>query len=67
MENISEEVYKEYKKYKTQWLVDHGYTLNDVIDYLQENYKYQTEDPYRLFKHFEKYGFNYEIYACFDE
>lgn len=67
MENISEEVYKEYKKYKTRWLVDHGYTLDDVIDYLQENYKYRTEDPYRLFKHFEKYGFNYEIYACFDE
>lgn len=67
MENISEEVYKEYKKYKTQWLVDHGYTLDDVIDYLQENYKHQKEDPYHLFEDFEEFGFDYDIYACFDE
>ena len=67
MENISEEVYKEYKKYKTKWLIDHGYTLDDVIDYLQENYKHQKEDPYHLFGDFEEYRFDYDIYACLDE
>lgn len=67
MENISEEVYKEYKKYKTQWLINHGYTLDDVIDYLQENYKHQKEDPYHLFGDFEEFGFDYNIYTCFDE
>ncbi len=65
--------YEEYKKYKTQWLIDNGYTLDDVIDYLHDLYKYQKEDPYLLFKNFEKYGFEnpenskFYIYPCFDE
>lgn len=67
MENISEEVYKEYKKYKTQWLINHGYTLDDVIDYFQDAYWYQEENPYSLFEDFEEYGFDCDIYACFDE
>lgn len=67
MKDIPKEIVKEYKKYKTQWLVDHGYTLDDVIDYLQESYWYQEENPYSLFEDFEKYGFDCDIYACFDE
>lgn len=65
--------YKEYRKYKTQWLLDHGYTLDDVIDYLHDSYKYQKDDPYLLFDDFEKYGFEdskdseFHIYLCFDE
>ena len=65
--------YKEYRKYKTQWLIDNGYTLDDVIDYLQDIYRYQKDDPYQLFDNFEKYGFEdpkdseFHIYPCFDE
>lgn len=59
--------YKEYKKYKMQWLLDHGYTLDDVIDYLEDCYEHQEEHPKSLFKHFEEYGFDYNIYPCFDE
>lgn len=58
---------EEYKKFKLQWLIDHGYTLNDFVDHLEENYKHQKENPKSLFEEFEKCGFNSNIYPSFDE
>lgn len=58
---------REYEIFKTQWLIDNNYTLDDVIDYLFENYKHQGTDPKSLFKDFEKYGFNYDIYPTFEK
>ena len=50
-------IYKEYNEYKTKWLIDNGYTMNDVISYLENNYKNQKENPMSLFHNFEKYRF----------
>lgn len=62
---MEKEIYKEYEKYKTKWLINNGYTLDDVINYLEDNYKYQKENPKSLFRHFEKYGFDHKIYLDF--
>lgn len=66
--------YEEYKKYKTQWLLDHGYTLDDVINTMQEMYEEgdhhgkKGSSPLNLFLDFEQsYGFDSVIYPCFDE
>lgn len=65
-------IYKEYNEYKTKWLIDNGYTMNDVINYLENNYKNQKENPMSLFHNFEKYGFKTygsenKIYMSFNE
>lgn len=63
---------KPYEHYKLQWLIDHGYTLKDLMDEL-ETYKNTCEEfapssiP-ELFKEWEQeIGFKGEIYACEDE
>ena len=71
-----EELRKLYEQYKLQWLIDHGYTLNDIINQLQELY----DNPYfdedndsnlisNLFDMWEdEFGFpGAEIWACYDE
>lgn len=58
---------RQYEIFKTKWLIDHNYTLDDVIEYLNENYKHQKACPKKLFKDFEEYGFNYELYPSFEE
>lgn len=70
------ELRKKYEEYKLQWLIDHGYTLNDIINQLQELY----DNPYfdedndsnlisNLFDMWEdEFGFpGAEIWACYDE
>lgn len=66
--------YKEYKKYKMQWMIDRGYTLEDVVCIMQElyeegdHYDNKGSSPQSLFKDFEQsYGFDGAIYPCFDE
>ena len=68
------EAYREYKKFKLQWLIDHGYVLEDVISVMQElyeegdHYDNKGSSPLSLFKNFEQsYGFNGAVYPCFDE
>ena len=58
-----------YEKYKLQWMIEHGYTLTDLIkelNLIQE----ESEDSsvFQLFDDWEfGYGFGSEIWACYDE
>lgn len=57
-----------YEKYQYEWLMEHGYSLDDFIKSLDE---LQKEDPHggikELFKTWEFHGFNGEVYACSSE
>ena len=64
---MKKNVKREYEIYKTQWLINNGYTLDDVINYLEDCYIHQKENPKSLFRHFETYGFDYDIYHSFEE
>lgn len=57
-----------YEKYQYEWLMEHGYSLDDFINSLNE---LQKEDPHssikELFKTWEFHGFDGEIYSCGSE
>lgn len=63
-----------YEKYRTYWMLQHGYTLTDLMEHLT---KYQYEDPEdreqistpvkELFDYWEESGFNGELWVCFGE
>ena len=57
-----------YEKYQYEWLMEHGYSLDDFINSLDE---LQKEDPHpsikELFKEWEFHGFNGEVYSCGSE
>ena len=57
-----------YEKYQYEWLMEHGYSLDDFINSLDE---LQKEDPHEgikeLFKTWEFHGFDGEIYSCGSE
>lgn len=58
-----------YEQYKLQWLINHNYSLTDLIQEL-ENYINQDSPDIKInlskaFKEWEfNTGFNSEIYAC---
>lgn len=58
-----------YEKYKLQWMMDHGYTLTDLIkelDICQEECDDHTVS--QLFDNWEfGYGFGSEIWVCYNE
>lgn len=61
-----------YQKYKLQWLIDHNYSLNDLIQELENYINQESSDiKINLSKAFEEWesniGFKSEIYACEDE
>ena len=65
----------EYQKYQLQWMIDHGYSIQDLIRELR-NYQYDDpEDSDRisapideLFNEWEQdVGFDSEIWVCEDE
>ena len=57
-----------YERYQYNWLMEHGYSLDDFINSLDE---LQKEDPHasikELFKTWEFHGFDGEIYSCGSE
>lgn len=57
-----------YEKYQYEWLMEHGYSLDDFINSLDE---LQKEDPHggikELFKTWEFHGFDGEVYSCGSE
>lgn len=64
----------EYERYKLYWMLDHGYTLKDLIDQLQLMIDEDFDDshvPTSLSSLFEDWefgvGFGGEIWPCFDE
>ena len=60
---------KEYEKFKLQWMIDHGYTLFDLIHELQMMIdESDGESLKELFEDWEYgFGFNSEIWPCYDE
>lgn len=60
---------KKYEIFKLQWMLDHGYTLDDLIHELQllQN-KNQDDSIKTLFDDWEYgYGFGSEIWPCYEE
>lgn len=58
-----------YEKYKLNWMMEHGYTLADIMNELNDM---QEEEPdtcvSNLFSDWEyEFGFESEIWACYDE
>lgn len=61
-----------YEKYKLQWLIDHNYSINDLIQELEDYINQESSDiKINLSKAFEEWesntGFNSEIYVCEEE
>lgn len=61
-----------YEKYKLQWLIDHNYSLTDLIQALEDYINQEFSDiKINLSKAFEEWesdsGFNSEIYAYEEE
>ena len=64
-----------YEKYKLQWMLDHGYTLQDLIQSLTEYQQADPEDIERastpiteLFEEWQQdIGFRSEIWVCEQE
>ena len=58
-----------YEKYKLQWMINHGYTLTDLVKELNIMQKENPDDKVsQLFDDWEfGYGFGSEIWACYDE
>ena len=61
---------REYQKFQLQWMIDHGFTLEDLIReltvYAQDC---ELETPIDvIFEYWESdVGFDAEIYPCYDE
>ena len=58
-----------YEKYQLQWLIDHNYSLTDLIQELEDYINQDSPDiKINLSKAFKEWefntGFNSEIYVC---
>lgn len=57
-----------YQKYQYEWLIEQGYSLEDLVDSLDD---LQKENPHNtikeLFKEWEHHGFNDNLYVCRSE
>ena len=64
---------REYDTFKLKWMLNHGYTLRDMINSLaqyiaEDSEEYDQDDITQLFDEWElDIGFNDEIYPCFHE
>ena len=66
---------KKYQKYQLKWMIDHDYSLDDLVDALTELQYSDPEDSDQistpvsdLFDQFvNDVGFDSEIWACEDE
>lgn len=68
-----------YEKYQLDWMMQHGYSLQDVFEVLKEGYIKSCEsgdidggtscdaDLEALEVYFDEYGFGGEMYVCYDE
>lgn len=65
-----------YQEYKYKWLIEHGYTLTQIIRRICECYMELQEDntdcseeeiPQLVEERFEEEGFQYDLYACWSE
>jgi hypothetical protein len=61
-----------YEKYQLQWLIDHNYSLTDLIQELEDYINQDSPDiKINLSEAFKEWefntGFNSEIYVCEEE
>jgi len=64
----------EYQKYQLRWMIEHGYSLQDLIhqlDTMRREYSKDELENLTIMDLFESWefesGFNGEIWACEDE
>lgn len=60
---------KAYERFKLQWMIDHGYTLEDLMNAMED---LKREAPFvdlrMIFDHCQfDCGFGSEIWPCYDE
>lgn len=58
-----------YERFKLQWMIDHGFTLKNLLGYLDKS---REESPdltlSEIFDDWEfGYGFDSQIWPCFEE
>jgi len=60
---------KEHERFKLQWMLDHGYTLEDLMKELDKLRKESPNiDLSMIFDHWQfDVGFGSEIWPCYDE
>lgn len=65
---------KNYNKYQLEWMINHGYTLENLIqqlDEMREMYEADGIEDYTIADLFAEWefntGFNGEIWACYGE
>lgn len=71
--NNVDDLIREYDIFKLQWMLNHGYTLRELINSLalyisEDSEEYDQDDLTQFFDEWElDVGFNGEIYPCFHE
>lgn len=59
---------RKYKEFKLEWMLDHGYTLEDLISVLASIQEETGAELVEVFSDFEEeFGFNSDIYPSYDE
>ena len=70
LKKIIDKSWEKYEKFKLKWLIEHGFSLNDLITELSSFLSEQAEETSleEAFADWEcYYGFNGEIYPCYQE
>lgn len=62
------QLHTKYEKFKLQWMVDHGYTVESLVASLAAYLEDSGEPLYETYQMWEQdAGFGGEIWPCFDE
>lgn len=57
-----------YEKFKFQWMLDHGHTIDSLVSYLASSLEDSGEPLWETYRAWEEYtGFDGEIWPCFNE
>ena len=58
-----------YERFKLEWMLDHGYTLSNLIDELEKQREETPDLNLKALFHDWEFGFGFgsEIWPCFEE
>lgn len=58
-----------YERFKLQWMLEHGFTLRDLVEELEKSREETPELPLTaIFSNWEfGFGFGSQIWPCFEE
>lgn len=66
--NGQDQLRAEYEKFKLQWMLDHGHTLESLVSSLAASLEDSEEPLVETYNTWEReVGFGGEIYPCFEE